>query len=1555
MARWLRTLAAAGELQCDGALFSAPRPWTAAAEAEALAKVEADAGPLSALVQRCGAGLVPVLRGDAQPHELLFPGGSPAELAQLYAADRATSYYNGVVAAVVEKFAEARARDHRLRVLEVGAGTGGTTAWVLPRLPAGTSYTFTDVSPWFLPWARETFRTAAGLQFEVLDVERAPASQGFAAASYDVVIAANVLHATRDVRRSLRNVRTLVAPGGLLLLYEITAYQAWFDVIFGPVLPPMTDEARRSAAPFLTTEEWRTALRETGVGAVSVIGAEHALGQQILVARAVAEEAPSLPGRSGRPAGANTEAAPAEHPLLGQRLRAAVGLYESRWSLATRPYVGEHRVYGAAVVPATAYVSLAIAAARAAGSGRAAGVVVKDLRLEDALWLEADRAITVQVVVTPAEGGRWDVQVLSLEEESGAAGESWRRHARAQVQPASATDLASEAHATLEAVRARCHEAVALPAWYAELAARGVAYGPLFQGLVALWRGESGEALGEVEVPAALSEAEGWIHPAVLDATWQVLGGGGWPARTGDGEDVYAPVGIERVQAIGPIRGGPLWAHAVRRPGASELTGRVVGDVWLWDAAGQRVGVVEGLTLQRVSRGQLLRESAAASARPAADWRYEVVWRPHAMRADVTEAAGAAWLIVADRGGVGAAVAARLTQHGARCTMVHSSDDAAVDAALATTAWAGVMHLGSLDAVDNAATGAELVAGQARGCGSVLRVVQALARGDAGAPRFWVATQGAQPVVGGAPVAVAQAPVWGLGRVIALEQPQLWGGLVDLDPAVTPMEGGAALADTVLAADGEDQIALRGATRYVARLTTRAATTTSSPDAETVQVQVGTSGLLETLRLVPVPRRAPGPGEVEIRVDASSLNFLDVLNALGTLAVENVRPLGQECAGDVVAVGTDVTGLAVGDPVVALAAGCLSGYVTTVADAVVRRPVGVDAETAASLPVAYLTARYGLEVLAGLRAGERVLIHAAAGGVGLAAVAVAQRIGAEVFATAGSAEKRAYLTGLGVRHVFDSRSLAFEGEVRAATGGTGVDVVLNSLAGEFIGASVRVLAPEGRFLEIGKRGVWDAAQVAAVRPAAQYFVYDMGEVAASEPARVRALLTETLEGVVAGRWPALPRQTFALADAAAAFRLMAQGRHRGKLVLTPSARPAPAAVVRADGTYVITGGWGGLGLAVAQWLVGQGARHLVLMGRHAPSEEAQQAVRALEDAGARVLGVRGDVGQAEDVARLVAARAAEGLPPVRGVVHAAGTLADGVVTSLTWDRFAEVLAAKVAGSWELHRQLQHEPLDWFVLFSSSAAILGSPGQGNHAAANAFLDALAHDRRAQGLPAVSINWGSWSGIGAAAARQVEARIARRWAGVGTIDPTDGLRLFGDALATGAAQIVALPIDWSIFGRGDARRQPLLAELTGDVASPTDPAGDVLRRRLEPLTRRERRRHVQIYVQEQVSRLLGIEGAAPDPAQPLMELGLDSLMAVELRNLLTAQLGQPLPATLIFKYPTIDALADFLISDVLKLEEPAAAPSPVPGEPDDLEALLQKVERLSDGDLDNALAE
>ncbi len=654
MERWLAALVDTGELRRDGATFVDLRPWDAAADLEASSVLEKESGPLGALVRRCGASLVPVLRGELQPHELLFPGGSPAELAQLYAADRVTGYYNGILAEVIAQLGEMTEPDRALRVLEVGAGTGGTTTWVLPRLPAGrTTYMFTDVSPWFLSWARETFRGVPGLQFDVLDLERAPGPQGYAAGSYDVVIAANVLHATRDLRRTLQHVRALVAPGGLLLLYEITAYQPLFDVIFGLVLPPLADAARRDAAPFLTQSEWRHALRDAGFVAVEEMCDEGALGQQVLVARAAAAEAAqSAAGGRARLAQANV----ALHPVLGQRLQAAVGLYESQWSLTTRPYVSEHQVYGAAVVPATAYVALAVAVATETAGGSPAGVVVEDLRLEAALQLEADRAVTVQVVVTPTRDGAQAVQVLSLGPECD-HGDAWRMHARGQVRSTPETTLPG--HEPLEAIRARCHEDVALTTFYAEWAARGVTYGPMFQRLVALWRGPDGDALGEVEVPEGLTADGAWIHPAVLDATWQVLGGGGWPARTADGDDVYVPVGVERVHVARPVRGGRVWAHAVRRPGASDRT--VVGDVWVWDAAGQPVGVVEGITLQRVSRAQLLGEGAAVAL---ADGRYEVVWRARPGREGAAGTADAAWLIVADGGGVGAAVAARL--HAAR-------------------------------------------------------------------------------------------------------------------------------------------------------------------------------------------------------------------------------------------------------------------------------------------------------------------------------------------------------------------------------------------------------------------------------------------------------------------------------------------------------------------------------------------------------------------------------------------------------------------------------------------------------------------------------------------------------------------------------------------------------------------------------------------------------------------------------------------------------------------------------------------------------------------------
>src|SRR6185437_7664330 len=393
------------------------------------------------------------------------------------------------------------------------------------------------------------------------------------------------------------------------------------------------------------------------------------------------------------------------------------------------------------------------------------------------------------------------------------------------------------------------------------------------------------------------------------------------------------------------------------------------------------------------------------------------------------------------------------------------------------------------------------------------------------------------------------------------------------------------------------------------------------------------------------------------------------------------------------------------------------------------------------------------------------------------------------FATA-SAAKRGYLRGLGLSHVHDSRGLGFAAEILAATGGHGVDVVLNSLTGEgFIAASLSALASGGRFVEIAKRGVWSAETMAAARPDVVYHILAVDRLMAEEPDRVGSALRLALERVAAGELQALPYVSYPLGEARLAMRRMQQARHIGKIVLTPPA----AAAVRAGATYLITGGLGGIGLAVAGWLADRGASHIALNGRRAPNAAAAAAVAALRARGVTVEVIQADVAEAVEVDRLMAEIEAR-MPPLAGVIHSAGLLRDGAVANQDWSRFAEVLNPKALGGWRLHRATLRQPLDMFVLFASTAGLLGSRGQANHAAANAFLDQLARHRRALGLPGLSVDWGAWSEIGVAAERRASLDASIAAAGIGWMTPAQGLAALGRALAGEAAQLAVAAVDW-----------------------------------------------------------------------------------------------------------------------------------------------------------------
>ena len=602
--------------------------------------------------------------------------------------------------------------------------------------------------------------------------------------------------------------------------------------------------------------------------------------------------------------------------------------------------------------------------------------------------------------------------------------------------------------------------------------------------------------------------------------------------------------------------------------------------------------------------------------------------------------------------------------------------------------------------------------------------------------------------------------------------------------------------------------------------------------------------------------------------------------------------------------------------------------------------------------VAFLTAYYGLHRLAGLRAGERVLIHAAAGGVGLAAVQLAQRLGAEVFATAGSAAKREMLRSKGVRHAMNSRSLSFADEVLEATHGEGVHVVLNALAGDFIPASLRVLASGGRFLELGKRGIWSPESVAKVRPDVGYYVYDLGAEALADHGLLRPMLDEILSWLAEGTLSPLPVTVFPLNGVREAMRFMAQARHVGKIVLRVATGAGPAASQEprfaAAGTYWITGGLGALGRETARWLVQRGARHLVLSGRRPPGAAAEACIGELGQLGATVRVFQADVAD-RDRMQFVLDEIRRTLPPLRGVVHAAGTIGDAVLLNQHWSEAREILRGKADGAWVLHELTRDIALDLFVLYSAAGVVLGAAGQGLYPAANVELDVLARVRRGLGLPALSVAWGPWANEGMAADLAARGRDVWQDRGLGRIEPATGFAQLERLLADGATYGAVIPIRWAHF------LAQLPAGADRDFFSAVTPVpraarsgdGAAIPEQLRKLPLGQRRQGLIAHLTEQALHLLGQDPATPvEPRVPLKDIGLDSLMSVELRNSLARSGGQSLPATLLFDYPSLDALASYLtrawrlLADAPDKKETVTAPQAVSAKPiaelSDLEA-------------------
>ncbi|MGE0219331.1 SDR family NAD(P)-dependent oxidoreductase, partial [Mycolicibacterium sp.] len=1198
---------------------------------------------------------------------------------------------------------------------------------------------------------------------------------------------------------------------------------------------------------------------------------------------------------------------PAASGILGSGKDLASGdsVYTSRLSVKSQPWLADHVIYGTVVVPGATYAAMALAAV---GTPARA----KDVFFYEPIILPEKSSREVQLTLHPKDGGgEWTFQVHSRPYGERAA--EWALNAEGTVlsgtddDTPTADDPVDEAVERLERMRPQD-----LFETFADLE---LAWGPAWSGsLKSLWLGD-GEAVGDILVGAELAEHLGSepMHPVLMDLCTGVAFPA-FPAVLAAEQgvnDLFLPLRYGQVTMAEKM---PRRFYCRARWHTSALDSETqVFDLDFVDRSGRTLGGIREFTVKRAPREALLRGLGGDATRLL----YTVGWHEVPMPDEGAGAVSGSWL-VAGFGELAATVPGAIAVD--PTTDQQPLGEVLVQAHERGAGFSGVVWRCTPAGADD--DGAARLEGE---IAQLLSAVHTVQHGDVKLPGgLWIVTERAVATESGEPVDPVQAALWGLGRTTINEEPALRARLVDVDGSPEAVQ---AMATLLAGPVDEPELAVRQGKLLASRLLPWARSGhLTVPRSGDYALAPTDRGAIDNLRITEVDVPAPEEDYVQVRVEAAGLNFRDVLNVLG-LYPGDPGPIGGDFAGVVTQLGDGVTGLEVGQRVYGSMQGAFASRFNVPAQFLAPIPDGISAVAAATIPAAALTVRLAFD-WAQLRPGDKVLIHAASGGVGLAAIQMAQQCGATVFATA-STFKRATLRRLGVQYVYDSRTTDFADQILADTDGAGVDVVLNSLTNEgFIEATLRATARNGRFAEIAKRDIWSPEQMAAARPDVAYEIVALDTVMFTEPERIRTLLTEVSQGLGAttdSPWRPLPAEIYPLTEARTAFRRMQQARHIGKIVVQ---LPNPLQP-RADRSYLITGGLGAIGLHTAGYLAQLGAGDLVLTSRRDPDADARRVIDDItERYKCRVHVWTADVAEESAVAALLDRIRAE-LPPLAGVVHLAGVLDDALLSQQSLERFRTTLAPKAFGARHLDRLLRDEDLDFFVVSSSVSSIFGSPGQANYATANALLDGLVADRRARGLPATGINFGPWAEGGMASSAAATANITAQ--GLIPLEPSAALGALAEVVANGTGQATVIKANWARAAKVlGASRPPILDLVLPSAAG--DVSGDSeLLRQLQEIPVPQRAGFVTEFLQREVQNFLRL-AQPPAATSRFLDLGTDSLMAIELRNRLHSQFGGAftINATAVFDYPTIGGLAEYLVGQLPDAETPAVEAAGAPAE-------------------------
>jgi acyl transferase domain-containing protein/acyl carrier protein len=1196
---------------------------------------------------------------------------------------------------------------------------------------------------------------------------------------------------------------------------------------------------------------------------------------------------------------------PAVSGILGGAKDLASGdtVYTSRISVKSQPWLSDHVIYGTVVVPGATYAAMALAAVGPPAR-------VKEVFFYEPIILPEKTSREVQLTLHPIEdGGDFTFHVHSRP--YGVRDAEWSLNADGTVVTSVEDEPDPDDSDPVDAAIERM-ERMRPQELFETFADMELAWGPNWSGsLKSLWLGE-GEAIGDITVGEELAEQLGTepMHPVLMDLCTGVAFPA-FPALLAAEQgvsDLFLPLRYGQVFLKTKM---PRRFYCRARWHNNALDGETqVFDLDFVDRDGHLLGGIREFTVKRAPREALLRGLGGDATRLL----YTVGWQEVPPAGDDAVNPSGTWLIA----GFG-----ELAAQVPGCISFDRTADPELLGQLLVQAHekgmpiSGIVWRGAAPSADESS--ADSVARLEAEIAGLLSAVHTLQGGELKLPGgLWIVTENGVATESSEAVDPLQAALWGLGRTIINEEPALRCRLIDYHETEEAAHLLAGLLGTPVE---EPELALRQGKFLASRLLPWARSGHLVVPRSTDYVLAPTErGAIDNLRLNEKEVPPPDEGYVQVRVEAAGLNFRDVLNVLG-LYPGDPGPVGGDFAGTVTQLGEGVTGLEVGQRVYGSMQGAFASRFNVPAQFLAPIPDGVSAVDAATIPAAALTVRLSFD-WAKLNPGDKVLIHAASGGVGLAAIQMAQQHGAVVYATA-SKYKRDTLRKLGVEYVYDSRTTDYADQILADTDGDGVDVVLNSLTGEgFIEATLRATAQNGRFAEIAKRDIWSPEQMAEVRPDIAYEIVALDTVMFTEPDRIRDLLTEVSAGLAKGEWTPLPAEVYPLTEARAAFRRMQTARHIGKIVCQIPNPLQP----RGDRSYLITGGLGAIGLHTASHLAQLGAGDIVLTSRRAPDAEAQQTIDELtERYRCRIHTFAADVGNESEVEKLLERIRAE-LPPLAGVAHLAGVLDDALLGQQSLERFQKTLAPKAFGALHLDRLTKDDDLDFFILSSSVSSLFGSPGQANYSTANALLDGLVAKRKARGLPVTGINFGPWAQGGMASSEAAAANISAQ--GLIALEPSAALGALAEVVANGTGQATVLKANWQRAAKVlGTSRPPIL-----DVVLPSA-AGEVvgdseLLKQLQEIPVGQRAGFITEFLQREVQGFLRL-ASPPAATSRFLDLGTDSLMAVELRNRLHSQFGGKftINATAVFDYPTIGGLGEYLAAQLPDADgeaPPAAAP-------------------------------